>query len=410
MHLRNYLRQFVRDVRTQKLRLFLTIFGIVWGTAAVTLLLAFGQGLHEQILVNQKGLGDAIVIAFPERTSKPWQGLPRGRTVKLTDEDVAYIRQEVTGLDRISEEYEHTGRLNWGTKTLGADVSGANAEWGEMRNMIPAEGGRFFDDLDLAERRRVIFLGDQLEKDLFGAAGVGVGKTVRLDNVPFTVIGILRPKTQDSSYGGRDKDKAIIPSTTFKAIYAPKSIDEMIFQVLDPRRVASAKQQVLAAAAERQQFDPADKEAVMMWDTSEGLKFIDTFFIAFRTFLGVVGALTLVVGGIGVSNIMNVTVEERTKEIGIKMALGAKRRFVIGQFLFETLFITLAGGALGFLISWGICAVFPKLNLKEYVGDPVISLQVAVITTSILGAIGILAGYFPARTAANLRPVEALKM
>ncbi len=410
MFFRNYLRQFVRDVRAQKLRLFLTIFGIVWGTAAVTLLLAFGQGLHEQIVVNQKGLGDAIVIAFPSRTSKTWQGLPRGRRIQLTDEDVAYIRKEVPDVDRISEEYRHTGRLNWGTKTLAADLSGANAEWGVMRNMIPAEGGRFFDALDLSERRRVIFLGDQLEKDLFGEAGLAVGKMVRLDSVPFLVIGVLQPKTQDSSYGGRDKDKAIIPSTTFKAIYGPKAIDDMIFQVLDPQRVAGAKKQVLAAAAQKERFDPTDKEALMMWDTTEGSKFIDTFFIAFRTFLGIVGALTLVVGGIGVSNIMNVTVEERTKEIGIKMALGAKRRFVIGQFLFETLFITLVGGAMGFLISWGVCAVFPKLNLKEYVGDPVISFQVAAITTTILGFIGLLAGYFPARTAANLRPVEALKM
>ncbi len=148
-----------------------------------------------------------------------------------------------------------------------------------------------------------------------------------------------------------------------------------------------------------------------MWDTTEGMKFIDTFFLAFRVFLGVVGALTLVVGGIGVSNIMNVAVEERTKEIGIKMALGARRRYVIGQFLFETLLITVVGGALGFLISLGhLHASSRSSGSKEYVGDPVISFQVAAITTSILGAIGLLAGYFPARTAANLRPVEALKM
>ena len=410
MYIRNYLRQFARDVRAQKLRLFLTIFGIVWGTAAVTLMLAFGQGLHKQIMVNQKGLGDAIVIAWPSRTSKPYQGLPRGRRVVMTDEDIGFIRREVTEVDRISEEYEKGVKVSFGAKTIGGDLAGANAEWGVMRNMIPEEGGRFLNDLDLEERRRVVFIGDQLEKDLFGAAGKAVGQSVKIDGAPFQVIGVLRTKSQDSSYGGRDKDKAIIPATTFKAIYGPEQIENFIFQVLDPQKVEAVKKRVIAAAAQRHRFDPTDEEAIGMWDTTEGVKFIDTFFLAFRIFLGIVGALTLVVGGIGVSNIMNVAVEERTKEIGIKMALGAKRRYVIGQFLFETFFITLVGGAIGFAMSWGLCAIFPRFNLKEYVGDPVISFQVAAVTTAILGSIGLLAGYFPARAAANLRPVEALKM
>ena len=411
MHLRNHLRQFLRDVRAQKLRLFLTVFGIVWGTAAVTLLLAFGQGLHKQVAVSMKGLGDAIVIAWPSRTSKAWEGLPRGRRISLTDEDIVRLRAEVPEIDRLSEEYSKEGaRFAFGKKTLAAELSGANAEWGVMRTMIPQEGGRFLNDLDLAERRRVVFVGDQLKIDLFGEGTDAVGKILQLDGVPFTVVGVLKKKEQDSSYSGRDKDKAIIPSTTFKALYGSREIENFIFQVLDPQKVESVKKRVIAAAAAEHRFDPTDEEAIQMWDTTEGTKFIDTFFLAFRSFLGIVGALTLVVGGIGVSNIMNVAVEERTKEIGIKMALGAKRRYVIGQFLTETVVLTAAGGLVGFLISWGICAVFPKLGLTEYVGIPVISAQVALTTTAILGAIGLLAGYFPARTAANLRPVEALKV
>ena len=411
MHLRNHLRQFLRDVRAQKLRLFLTVFGIVWGTAAVTLLLAFGQGLHKQVAVSMKGLGDAIVIAWPSRTSKAWEGLPRGRRISLTDEDIVRLRAEVPEIDRLSEEYSKEGaRFAFGKKTLAAELSGANAEWGVMRSMIPQEGGRFLNDLDLAERRRVVFVGDQLKIDLFGEGTDAVGKILQLDGVPFTVVGVLKKKEQDSSYSGRDKDKAIIPSTTFKALYGSREIENFIFQVLDPQKVESVKKRVIAAAAAEHRFDPTDEEAIQMWDTTEGTKFIDTFFLAFRSFLGIVGALTLVVGGIGVSNIMNVAVEERTKEIGIKMALGAKRRYVIGQFLTETIVLTAAGGLVGFLISWGICTVFPKLGLTEYVGIPVISAQVALTTTAILGAIGLLAGYFPARTAANLRPVEALKV
>ncbi|MBZ0089158.1 MAG: FtsX-like permease family protein, partial [Thermoanaerobaculia bacterium] len=258
--------------------------------------------------------------------------------------------------------------------------------------------------------RRVAFLGDQLKKDLLGESADAVGQLVKIDGVPFQVVGVLQTKDQDSSYSGRDKDKIFLPASTFKAIYGPDEIDNLIFQVLDPRRVADAKRKVTEVSARRHRFDPADDEAIQMWDTTEGMKFLSTFFVAFRAFLGVVGALTLVVGGIGVSNIMNVAVEERTKEIGIKMALGAKRRYVIGQFLFETLTITLVGGVLGFATSWIICAVFPSLGLEEYVGRPEISGQVALLTTLVLGCIGLVAGYFPARTAASLRPVEALKM
>jgi putative ABC transport system permease protein len=411
MAIRNYLRQFLRDVRAQKLRLFLTMFGIVWGTAAVTLLLAFGEGLHKNVIKAQKGLGDAIVIAWPMRTTKPWEGLPKGRRVRMTEEDVAILRREVEEIDRISEEYEHGGaRVGWGRKMLAADVAGANEEFGEMRSLIAQEGGRWINEQDMAERRRVVFLGDQLKKDLLGESTDAVGELVRVDGTPYLVIGVLQTKEQDSSYSGRDKDKVFVPSTTFKAVYGPEEIDNFVFQVEDPLRVAAAKRKVNEVSARRHRFDPTDEEAIQMWDTTEGMKFLTTFFIAFRTFLGVVGALTLVVGGIGVSNIMNVAVEERTKEIGIKMALGARRRYVIGQFLFETLTITLAGGLFGFVVSWAICSAFPKLGLEEYVGTPVISFQVASITTLVLGCIGLLAGYFPARTAASLRPVEALKM
>ncbi len=410
MTLGHYLRQFLRDARAQRLRTLLTLFGIVWGTAAVTLMLAFGRGLHEQILKSQKGLGDNIVIAWPSRTSKVWQGLPKGREINVSEEDIALLRREVPSLHAISGEYMNNRvKLKVGRKVLVPQTHGITPEFGLIRNMIPQPGGRYVDDLDADDKRRVVFLGDQLAEDLFGKQNA-VGKYVMLDGVPFLVVGVMTHKEQDSSYSGRDKDKAVIPASTFQAMYNQRFVNDFVFQPTDPGLVGQAKDGVVATLARKYRFDPSDKEAVQMWDTVEGLKFLDTFFIAFRIFLGIVGALTLVVGGIGVSNIMNVVVEERTKEIGIKMALGARRGYVLRQFLFETLCLTVIGGTLGFLISWAICAIFPLFKVEEYVGTPVLSWQVASITTAILGTIGLVSGYFPARSAASLNPVEALRM
>ena len=413
MYFRNYFRQFLRDVRAQKLRMFLTLFGLIWGTAAVTLLLAFGEGLGAQVKKQQKGLGENIVIAWPSRTSRPWQGLPRGRRVQVTREDVEAIRSQVPQITYLSGEISaDDAKVRFGGKTVVPSVVGSNPEFAPMRNVIPAAGGRFYNDEDMNLRRRVVFIGDELARDLFGAQAEGkspIGQTLYIDAVPFQVIGVMQPKGQDSSYSGRDKDKAFVPYTTLQAMYGFKYVDNFVFQLANAGESEVVKKQVLALLGGKYRFDPEDEEAIGMWDTTEGMKFMDVFFSVFNTFLGVVGAMTLVVGGIGVSNIMNVAVEERTKEVGIKMALGAKKRYVLGQFLTETLLITLVGGIVGFAISWSLCAVFPA-QFEEYVGRPEISFKVALVTTAILGSIGLLAGWFPARTAANLKPVEALRM
>ncbi len=401
--------QLHRDLRSQKLRTFLTVFGLVWGTVAVTLLLAFGTGLKKQLVKSTAGLGDRICIAWPGLTSIPYEGLGKGRRIRLTEEDVEFVRARAEGIRGISSEYSTTVKLHYGTKTWPVDVSGVSPEFGWMRNLVPDGDGRFLNPVDMDEQRRVVFLGDKLAKNVFGSEPA-LGKTVMMWGSPFLVVGVLIPKTQDSSYSGRDNDKATIPGTTFRALTGEKYLDNLIYQP-DPA-VGSKKvnANVLAALGKQKRFDPKDKEALAVWDTTEQFEFFDTFMLAFNLFLGIVGSLTLVVGGIGVSNIMNVVVDERTKEIGIKMALGARQSFVLRQFLLETLLITAIGGAIGVAISLGICAVFPKAGFTEYVGIPVVSPLVAAVTTAVLGTIGLLAGWFPARAASRLDPVVAMKL
>ena len=404
----NPLRQLGRDLRTQKMRTFLTTLGIVWGTVAVSLLMAFGQAMHHQMLKNTAGLGNAIVIAFPSLTSMPFEGLGKGRRIRVNEEDMELVRQRAREVGAISSEYADSLQLKLGTRRMAVDVSGVSPEFGEMRNMIPQMGGRFLNALDEKNKRRVAFVGDELAETLFGS-GDPIGQVFRLHGSPFTVVGILQAKEQDSSYSGRDKDKLIIPGSTFRALTGQKYLDLFIFTASNVQRTKEATAEVRGILAGRHRFDPDDEEALGIWDTTEMFQFMDSFMFAFNLFLGIVGSLTLVVGGIGVSNIMNVVVEERTPEVGIKMALGAKSRGILGQFLAETLIITAVGGALGLLITVGICAVWPT-GTEEYIGVPRVSAPVAALTASLLGLIGLVAGFFPARAAANLDPVVAMKM
>jgi len=409
LSLANAFKQLHRDLRSQKLRTLLTMFGIVWGTVAVSLLLAFGQGLHKQLVKTTAGLGDRIAIAWPTRTSLPFQGLGKGRRINVTEEDVEALQKESQLLAAISSEYTDSFKVHQGDKTMAVDVSGVTPVFGEMRNLIPAEGGRFINSTDMEQRRRVIFLGDQFAKDFFGEPNP-VGRTLMLGESPYLVIGVLQSKTQDSSYNGRDKDMAWMPGSTYRAMTGVKHVDNFIYRARTAAENKRLSKEINTLLAERLRFDPSDVEALKIWDTNEEFEFFDAFMLGFNLFLGIVGSLTLVVGGIGVSNIMNVVVEERTREIGIKMALGAKRSFVLRQFLLETLVLTAIGGIAGLAISFGLCSIFPKFGLTVYIGDPVVSPPVALLTTAILGSVGLLAGYFPARDASRLDPVVAMKL
>lgn len=403
------LRLFAKDVQKQKLRTFMTMFGIVWGTVALIVLMSFGEGVFRHTRMEFRGLGERIAIVWPSSTKLPYKGLPKGRWLRVGPEAADLLRSEIENIERASPEFSRRANLRVGRKTISQGLAGVYPEYGIMRNIIP-ERGRFINAVDQQYRKRSIFLGTNVRDDLFGDGADAVGQYVFVDGIPFLVVGILNQKDQNSSYNSRDVDRVYVASNTYQATFGEKYPDNFVYQVKRSLAYRQTQKQVFKVLGARYQFDSKDKEALWIWDRNEDEEQMKPFFDGFRIFLGVVGIFTLVVGGIGTANIMYVVVKERTREIGIKMALGATPLHVMSQILGEALILTFLGGLGGFLVARAIIAVFPLLKLEEYIGTPVTAPWVVFSSISILMLLGLLAGFFPARRAANLNPVECLRL
>ena len=403
------LSEFLLDLRAQKLRTFLTIFGIVWGTVAIIVLLAFGMGFKRQLAANMHGMGESIAIMFPGRTTKAFQGFGTGRPIRFVEDDAKLLATQVPDIATISPEYSKNGYpARVGENIINVAVAGVYPVYGNMRNVIPEQGGRFIDDVDMRERKRVALIGDEVKRLLFGETDA-VGRLVFVGDVPFTVIGVMQKKTQPSSYNRRDQDRIFIPASSFASVFGEIHLSNIIYVPKDPRRTEDVQQEVREALGKRYKFDPTDRDAVGIWDTTEMDKFIFVFFLAFNIFMGLIGSFTLGVGGIGVANIMYIVVQERMKEIGVRRAVGAKRSNILSQFFLETFFIIALGSSIGFVIAYGITQALQFIPIKDFVGTPEISLTVALITAAVLGIVGLTAGLLPARKAANLDVVECLR-
>jgi len=406
---RTILSEFVVDLRAQKLRAFLTMFGIIWGTVAIVVLIAFGVGFKKQTAASMHGIGERIAIMFPGQTTKPWAGYGIGRGMSFIEDDVKLIAAQVPNISAISPEYSRMVPARVGTNIMNPLISGVNVMYGDMRNINPEAGGRYINQPDIDERRRVAVIGDKVKELLFGE-GEAVGKLVYVGQVPFTVIGVMQKKVQPSSYNRRDQDRIFIPISTFSSVYGTVHLNNIIYQVKDARLGEETEAEVRAVLAKRYKFDPTDEDAVWIWDTTEFDRLSFYMFLGINIFLGIIGSFTLGVAGLGVANIMFIVVQERIKEIGVKRAVGATKANILMQFFTETFLIVFSGSVIGFLISYGIIEVLALLPIKEYVGVPELSIEVVLVTVCVLITVGLFAGLMPARRASNLDVVECLRV
>jgi putative ABC transport system permease protein len=403
---------FRHDAARQRKRIALTVAAIAWGTLSIVMLLSFGEGLKRSVSKGARGLGEGIGVLWPGTTTRAFEGMPSGRPIRLREEDQAILAARIPAMASVSIEYARYTAVVAGTTTLNVRVRGVDPCFGPMRNLVPQLGGRFLNDLDAAKKRRVVFLGDELADKLFRSQDV-VGRTVEISETPFTVVGVGQHKLQMGMYSGPDAEQAAIPASTFKSLFTGERVSNYVYKPSSYDLGDTVQAEVYRVLGRVHRFDPDDTRALGLWDTRKGQEINHNVGIGIQIFLGVIGALTLFVGGMGVANIMYAVVKERTREIGVKMALGAKARQVMLPFVMEALLITILGGCAGILFSLTTIGIIGLLPLKgeafEILGRPTFSPAVATATALVLGTIGMLAGYFPARRAALVDPAVSLR-
>jgi len=417
MTLSEIFRQAVATFRAHKLRTFLTMFGLVWGIASVIILVGLGRGFVVDQKRHMETLGKDLVIVWGGRTSTQVGGRAAGREIRLNVDDAELIRDECYLVKNVSPELRRTIPEVSQFNLANRGVVGMWPSYQDFRSLKVSEGRLVTDD-DEREGRRVLVLGSKAYRQLFPGQPA-IGATVLVKSVPYSVVGVLAEKKQNSNYSGPDNDYLFAPYSAVSRDFPPPEkpgagitrgyLDDIVFEVGDPENHEAAVLQVRRAIGRVRHFDPTDKDALFIWDTMDGAKQLAKIFGVVTLFFGCVAVVTLCLGGIGVMNIMLVSVSERTREIGTRKAMGATKRDILRQFFAESAMLTIVSGILGLSVGIGICVAMVVIPLPDFVPHPIVSPISIVISILTLSLITVTAGMYPAQRAADMQPVESLR-
>jgi putative ABC transport system permease protein len=396
-----------------KRRTMLTMFGIAWGIISITVMVAAGEGLGKGLQANQETFGKDVMIVFAGRTSMQAGGTRSGRAVHWGEEDYVQVAAESPACKYVMPELGNSVQVHSLYNSGSIQTVGSMQEFTEIRSIAVAEG-RFYNHEDNSAARNVAFLGSDTKKQLF-SDHEAVGQQVWMNEIPYSVIGVMKSKDQNSSYDGMDTRKIFIPYNTMRRDFPSKppgvehTVDRLLVAPKSLLTHPDCVRQIRRSLGRLHNFDPRDKEAAGIWDTVKNAEANRMIIVGMELFMGAVGIATLFLGGLGVMNVMLVSVRERTREIGVRMALGATRKSILRQFFMETVIVVALSGGTGLLVSYGFCALVNMLPMPPFFAGLLASWKLGALSVTLLGLISVLSALYPANRAASVDPIEALR-
>ncbi|HXM99820.1 MAG TPA: ABC transporter permease [Candidatus Dormibacteraeota bacterium] len=413
MSFQDLLRDTLATLWAHKRRTLLTMFGIAWGIISITIMVAAGEGLGAGIQKNQETFGKDVMVVFSGRTSMQAGGTRSGRAIHWNENDYIEVAKESPACKYVMPELGNDLQVHSLFNSGTIPTVGSLPPFTVIRS-IGVESGRFYNFQDNEEGRRVVFIGSDTKKQLF-ADREAIGSTIWMNEVPYTIIGVMKHKDQNSSYDGTDTRKLFIPFNSMRRDFPNKppavehTVDRLLAAPWSLETHPDCEKQLRRSLGRLHNFDPRDKEAAGIWDTVKGAEANRMIIVGMEVFMGAVGIATLFLGGLGVMNVMLVSVRERTREIGVRMALGATRQSILRQFFLETIIVVLISGGVGLVISYGFCGLVNLLPMPPFFEGLLASWKTGALSIFLLAIIAVLSALYPANRAASVDPIEALR-